>query len=90
MPVYVDDSRLRFGRMVMCHMTADTTEELLAMADRIGVQRRWLQYPRTWKEHFDISLTKRAEAVRHGAVEVRTADRVMQMLAARRTPEVEG
>jgi hypothetical protein len=81
--VYVDDSRNPYGRMVMCHMTADTTEELLAMADCIGVQRRWLQFPGTWKEHFDISLTKRALAVKAGAVEVRTADRVKQMLARR-------
>jgi hypothetical protein len=70
MTVYVDDMRAPFGRMVMCHMVADSTEELLAMADRIGVSRRWLQYPGTPKEHFDIALSKRALAVRHGAVEI--------------------
>ena len=70
MSVYVDDMRVPFGRMVMCHMTADTTEELLAMADRIGVARRWLQHPGTPKEHFDIALSKRALAVQYGAVEV--------------------
>ena len=69
MAVYVDDMRSRFGRMVMCHMTADSSEELLAMADKIGVHRRWLQYPGTWKEHFDIALSKRALAVKLGAIE---------------------
>ena len=78
MAVYVDDMRAPFGRMVMCHMTADTTDELLAMADAIGVSRRWLQYPATWKEHFDIALTKRAKAVKLGAIEETTRETVQR------------
>lgn len=42
MAVYVDPAQHPFGRMIMCHMWADTLDELLAMADRIGVQRKWL------------------------------------------------
>ncbi len=47
------------------------------MADKIAVQRKWFQRPAgtgvpgmdaSW-EHFDIALTKRALAVRHGAIE---------------------
>lgn len=45
MTVYVDDIESGYGRMVMCHMWADTLDELLEMADAIGVQRRWLQRP---------------------------------------------
>lgn len=77
MTVYVDDVRHPFGNMVMCHMWADTVEELLAMADRIGVQRKWIQGHPTlsfgkhrnasWI-HFDISLGKKAMALKHGAV----------------------
>lgn len=70
MPVYVDDMRAQFGRMVMCHMLADTTAELLAMADHIGVARKWIQHPGTPKEHFDIALSKRALAVKAGAIEI--------------------
>jgi hypothetical protein len=70
MAVYVDSVRAAYGRMVMCHMVADTSAELLAMADRIGVDRKWLQYPGSHHEHFDIALSKRALAVKAGAVEV--------------------
>lgn len=70
MSVYVDDMKAKFGRMVMCHMIADTTEELLSMADKIGVNRKWIQHPNTFREHFDIALGKRALAVKHGAVEI--------------------
>lgn len=70
MSVYVDDMKAKFGRMVMCHMIADTSDELLAMADKIGVNRKWIQYPGTFREHFDIALSKRALAVQHGAVEI--------------------
>jgi Protein of unknown function (DUF4031) len=81
--VYVDDMRAPFGRMVMCHMVADTTEELLAMADRIGVARRWLQYAGTPKEHFDIALSKRALAIQAGAVECGKAE-VVALLRRKR------
>ena len=55
--IIVDDMKAPFGRMVMCHMMADTTEELLAMADKIGVDRKWLQAAGTKREHFDICLS---------------------------------
>lgn len=58
-----------FGRMKMCHMMADTTEELLSMADKIGVARKWIQYPGTAHEHFDVCLSKKAKAISFGAEE---------------------
>jgi len=69
MTVYVDDVRHRFGRLIMCHMWADSLEELLAMADRIGVARKWLQQPpkASWV-HFDISASKKRLALENGAV----------------------
>lgn len=74
MTVYVDDMRADFGRMVMCHMLADSDAELLAMADRIGVQRKWHQYPGTHRSHFDIALSKRAAAIAEGAQAIRWRD----------------
>ncbi|MCA7086092.1 DUF4031 domain-containing protein [Cupriavidus sp. DB3] len=70
MAVYVDDMGAPYGRMVMCHMLADSTTELLAMADKIGVARKWLQKAGTVHEHFDICQSKRARAVKHGAIEI--------------------
>lgn len=66
--VYVDDMRAGLGRMVMCHMVADTLAELHAMADQIGAARRWYQgSPVTRWPHYDIALSKRALAIRAGA-----------------------
>lgn len=85
MSVYVDDMEAQFGRLVMCHMIADSTEELLAMADAIGVQRRWIQHPGTYREHFDIAKSKRAAAVKLGAVEI-TQRELATKLMARHNP----
>lgn len=68
MAVYVDGERNRFGRMVMCHMFADSLAELHAMADAIGMDRNWFQ-PLSFP-HYDVSLSRRARAVELGAVEV--------------------
>lgn len=58
------------GRMKMSHMIADSTEELLQMCDKIGVQRKWIQHAGTPNEHFDICLSKRKLAIEHGAKEI--------------------
>jgi hypothetical protein len=69
MAVYVDDVRFPYGRMVMCHMWADTLPELLAAAEEIGMNVRWLQQPpkASWV-HFDISLMMKARAIKLGAI----------------------
>lgn len=68
--VYVDNMEAPFGRMIMCHMFADTHEELIAMVDKIKVQRKWIQYEGTYKEHFDICKGKKKLAIENGAKEV--------------------
>jgi len=54
----------------MCHMMADTEEELHGMAGKIGLKHRWAQVSRSGVLHYDICQQKRAEAVRHGAIEI--------------------
>lgn len=65
--VYVDDARNPLGRMLMCHMVADTLDELHGMAEAIGMKREWFQ-PKSWP-HYDVSLSRRQMAVSRGAVE---------------------
>jgi hypothetical protein len=82
--VYVDDMRADFGRMVMCHMLADTDEELHLMAARIGVARKWWQSPeKTSGSHYDIALSKRALALAAGARSI-TLKQAAAMNARRR------
>jgi len=56
--------------MIMCHMLADTDDELHAMAAKIGVARKWHQKAGTPQSHYDICLTKRALAIAAGAKEI--------------------
>lgn len=69
MTVYVDDMYRypmgQFRRMKMSHMVADTEQELLEFADRLGLKREWYQ-----GDHFDVSMTVRAKAIKLGAVEI--------------------
>jgi hypothetical protein len=85
MSVYVDESRHPFGRMVMCHMVGDTEDELHAMADRIGVDRRHFQADGS-APHYDICKAMRVKAVSHGAIELdkRGIVAVIRRLLARR------
>ena len=84
MTVYVDNMKQRFGRMVMSHMIADTTDELNAMVDRIGVQRRWIQGEMTHREHYDVSLGKRNLAVKFGAQAITVRELGRRLIEKRR------
>jgi len=63
--VYVDDMKAPYGRMMMCHMGADTEAELHDMAMLIGVRRKWHR-----GDHYDICMSKRLRAIWNGAKEV--------------------
>lgn len=82
MSVYVDKAIYPFGRMLMCHMVADTPAELLAMADSIGVARKWIQKRGTHKEHFDICKSKRTLAIKAGAQPI-TPRRMVEIIRAK-------
>lgn len=73
MAVYVDDMRAKYGQLIMCHMMADTDQELRDMAHKIGVQQKWHQ-----GDHFDICKSKRVLAVKNGAIEITQRQMVLK------------
>ena len=85
MSVYVDEPKYKYGRMIMCHMIADTLEELHEMADSIEVRRKWFQNDASWP-HYDICKAKRAIAVKIGAIEV-TSRELIGIIKQLRHPE---
>jgi hypothetical protein len=89
MAVYVDDMEAGFGRMVMCHMVADTDDELHAMADQIGMARKWHQKAGTPHSHYDICKSKRAKAVALGALEIGRRELVEVIQAKRAAAQAE-
>ncbi len=54
------------------HMQADTLDELHAMAEKLGLQRSWFQSKpgRPWHDHYDLTRSKRDQAVLLGAIPV--------------------
>ena len=53
-----------------CHLFADDVAELHTMAQAIGLKRSWFQ-PHPRFPHYDLTESKRAEAILAGAVEAR-------------------
>lgn len=80
MSVYVDNAKNRRARLVLCHMMADTDNELHVMAEALGMKREWLH-----GDHYDISQTKRGQAVKLGAVEI-TVEQSVWLRRKKRTP----
>jgi hypothetical protein len=71
MAVYVDQAEWPFRGQLYCHMVADTLWELHDMARRLGLRPEWFQCPpRASRPHYDLAPSKRAQAIRLGAVEV--------------------
>ena len=77
MTVYIDKANIPYRRMKMCHMIADSLDELHLMADAIGVKRKWFQ-SHTKYPHYDICLSSKAKAMKLGAVECSSKELVLK------------
>lgn len=70
--IYVDDPMSLPGNRFdgYCHMWGDgPLDELIAFAQRLGLRANWLQHSSAMggTPHFDISRSKRAQALKNGA-----------------------
>lgn len=76
MAVYVDDCFVSddptaWGRWTGGgHLQADSLAELHAFAASIGLKRSWFQTRpnRPWNDHYDLTASKRDEAILAGAI----------------------
>lgn len=84
MTVYVDwlmNHGWRLGPN--CHMFTDSDDltELHEMADKIGMKRSWLDVKsKHVMPHYDLVASRRARAVKAGAVEIKTREQFCKLL----------
>lgn len=74
MTVYIDNMQrqARVGRLtaVWSHLMADTHDELMEFARRLGLNPQWIQHEGKSLEHFDVTEPKRQQALRLGATPI--------------------
>ena len=89
MSVYVDEFQVWAPTAIACfkagscHMTADSLEELHAMADRIGLRRAWFQ-GKSSVPHYDLTESRRRVAIALGAVFVPALEQARRRRAKER------
>lgn len=86
--IVVDNARIpaRVARISgrWSHLTADTRDELYAFAEKLGLKREWFQEKTPGYWHFDVTDSKRAEAIALGAVAVDVREMGLFISARRR------
>ena len=74
MSVYVDDMQFcipnkNWRYRAVCHLMADTLEELHDFASLLRLKRAWFQDNNKRFPHYDLTSNKRKIAIKHGAIE---------------------
>ncbi|MDX6686349.1 MAG: hypothetical protein QOF86_2477 [Baekduia sp.] len=96
MAVYVDDA---FAWLTVPpfwkgggHLQADTTAELHAFAEALGLRRTWFQHKagRPWHDHYDLTAAKREQAIAAGAIAETTEQGRARRKALRRALDEQG
>lgn len=75
-----------FRGKASAHLTADTEAELIQYAVRLGMKRHWIQYPGTWRFHFDVTgvfLLMALNDARKGVIKQLTAREMVTLFRSR-------
>ena len=83
--IYVDSLKnngwvLRGRHIKNCHLYGDSNEELINFAEKIGLNKEWMQKSRSGIRHFDITAKFRKKAIEIGAVEIRGKEFIKRIL----------
>jgi hypothetical protein len=52
------------------HLIADTSDELVSFAAALKLRESWIQFPGTFREHFDVTENVRNRAISMGAIPI--------------------
>jgi hypothetical protein len=74
--IYIDNLNMPWRGRVWCHMISDAPSgddtELIQFAVSIGLKTLWIQAAGTAEAHFDVVTSKKALAIKKGAITIRT------------------
>ena len=66
MTVYVDSEHIQWRGRTWCHLVADSTAELHAFAQRLGLKAEWFQSQSVYP-HYDVTSSMQQRALHLGA-----------------------
>ena len=84
---YVDEAIWEWRGRRWCHLTADSEEELHALAAQLGLVRQWFQSKpgRPWSDHYDLPEDVRVQAIACGALPLSTREMARRQAKLRET-----
>ncbi len=83
-------ARIRGRSVVSVHLMADSTAELLAFGERLGLRPAWIQHRGTYREHFDVMGKAMIKAARAYGAEQLTRRAFVERYQARRATAHDG
>ena len=83
--LYVDNPKIEYGRMKMCHMLADSSIELRRACIALALDPAYIEHVGKANEHININMAKRKLAIEKlGAKEV-SSRQLVRIVQGRRS-----